>query len=362
MRIETYRVPGHFDGRECFVHARACHIGGGDYVMTLQKLDVSGSDLFSPLYASYSSDGGRSWSEPRPDDAFTVRTDADGTRRLGCDATPLLHRATGTVILCGHTVAYAPGQKVPISGGVRHTFYSTLDRANRRFTPARIVEVPDSYEFGCATGCSQFVEDTNGDLLIPVAIPRGGSYATGVMRCEFDGETLRYKGMSNELYIDVPRGLYEGSLCKFGGRWLLTLRNDAYGHFSVGDTPESFGEPRLWRWDDGEVLENYNTQQHWLELGGSLYLVYTRRAGNNDHVFRHRAPLFMSRVDPDTMRLVRESEIIVVPERGARLGNFGVTMVDKNHALITAAEWMQPKGCEKYGSDNTIFAVHVYSD
>ncbi len=58
MRIETYRVPGHFDGRECFVHARACHIGGGEYVMTLQKLDVSGSDLFSPLYASYSSDGG----------------------------------------------------------------------------------------------------------------------------------------------------------------------------------------------------------------------------------------------------------------------------------------------------------------
>ena len=35
--------------------------------------------------------------------------------------------------------------------------------------------------------------------------------------------------------------------------------------------------------------------------GGKLWLVYTRRAGNNDHVFRHRAPLFVAEFDTDKL-------------------------------------------------------------
>ena len=107
-------------------------------------------------------------------------------------------------------------------------------------------------------------------------------------------------------------------------------------------------------------MQNYNTQQHWMTVGDELYLVYTRRGADNDHVFRHRAPLFAARVE--NMRLVKESEFVVVPERGARLGNFGVTNFDDNTAVVMAAEWMQPAGCEKYGSDNSIFLSFVTKD
>ena len=110
----------------------------------------------------------------------------------------------------------------------------------------------------------------------------------------------------------------------------------------------------------GSILQNYNTQQHWMTVGDELYLVYTRRGANNDHVFRHRAPLFASRVE--NMKLVRNSEIALVPQRGARMGNFGVTRINENTSAVMVSEWMQPSGCEKYGSDNSIFLSFVTKD
>ncbi len=41
-------------------------------------------------------------------------------------------------------------------------------------------------------------------------------------------------------------------------------------------------------------------------LGG--FLVYTRRGADNDHVFRHRAPLFIAQVDPKRLDVIRASE------------------------------------------------------
>ncbi len=59
------------------------------------------------------------------------------------------------------------------------------------------------------------------------------------------------------------------------------------------------------------------------------------------------------------LRILRHTEKIAVRERGARLGNFGVTQLDDDHALISAAEWMQPKGCERFGADNTIHITKI---
>ena len=59
------------------------------------------------------------------------------------------------------------------------------------------------------------------------------------------------------------------------------------------------------------------------------------------------------------MRVKRETEFIVVKEKGARLGNFGVTQRSETKVSIMAAEWMQPIGCEKYGSDNSIYLVDI---
>lgn len=52
----------------------------------------------------------------------------------------------------------------------------------------------------------------------------------------------------------------------------------------------------------------------------------------------------------------------LVPERGARLGNFGVTQLGGNTALVTVTEWMQPAGGEKHGSTNALFVTRVSTD
>ena len=62
-----------------------------------------------------------------------------------------------------------------------------------------------------------------------------------------------------------------------------------------------------------------------------LFLVYTRRGANNDHVIRNRAPLFIAQVDPERLCVIRATEKAIVPDRGASLGNFGVANIsDKN--------------------------------
>ncbi len=47
------------------------------------------------------------------------------------------------------------------------------------------------------------------------------------------------------------------------------------------------------------------------------------------------------------------------PERGARLGNFGVCEVSDAETWVTVTEWMQPVGCEKHGSDNSVYVARI---
>ena len=146
------------------------------------------------------------------------------------------------------------------------------------------------------------------------------------------------------------------------------MRNDLRGYVAVSDDGLHYGPPQPWTFDDGEELGNYNTQQHWVVHSEGLFLVYTRRGAGNDHVFRHRAPLFIGRVDPDRLCVIRESERVVVPERGARLGNFGITAASPQESWVVVAEWMQTGPpdpfdctvCERYGSDNTIFIARLH--
>lgn len=113
---------------------------------------------------------------------------------------------------------------------------------------------------------------------------------------------------------------------------------------------------------DGEDLGNYNTQQHWVTHSDGLFLVYTRKGADNDHVFRHRAPLFIAQVDPEKLHVIRSTERILVAERGARLGNFGITDASAAETWVTVTEWMQPVGVEKHGSDNTIWVAKLKWD
>ena len=361
ITIQSFRG-GAYDGNFCYVHARACAVGRENLILTMQHLNVKKSDVFSPLVVCRSNDGGASWSAPEPDPAFEVISDGGSIRKVGCDATHLYHKKTDTPLVVGVMATYEADAYEPSHTLGNKSFYSVYDQKTGKYSPIRPIAIPEQVPFtSCAPGCAQFCEKEDGDILIPVHCNEEGrtQFTTFVLTCSFDGENLVCKRISNPLRYDVARGAYEPSVCCYRGKYYLTLRNDECGMYSVSEDGELFSEPEIWKWDTEKDLPNYNTQQHWLQCGGKLYLVYTRRAGNNDHVFRHRAPLFMAEVDVERMRILRQTEQIVVPERGARLGNFGVTQVNDNLAYVTVCEWMQPAGCEKYGSDNSVYVTKV---
>mgnify|MGYP001162488669 CR=1 FL=1 len=170
---------------------------------------------------------------------------------------------------------------------------------------------------------------------------------------------IHYLKHGSELTVPVKRGLYEPSIARFGDRFYLTMRNDDHGYISISDGGLEHSEPRKWTFDNGSDLGNYNTQQHWVSHSDALFLVYTRRGANNDHVTRHRAPLFIARIDPDSLQLIRSSEQILLPEFEARLGNFGVTDISERETWVTVTEWMQasPKEARTYervGEDSNL--------
>ena len=68
----------------------------------------------------------------------------------------------------------------------------------------------------------------------------------------------------------------------------------------------------------------------------------------------------------ETLTVKRDTERILMPERGARFGNFGVCEVSENETWVTDAEWMQKNGPDivikpnnKYGAENSLYAVRL---
>ena len=356
MKIEIKKIHEGWDGEKCLVHARGAR-GEGMTVVTAQYLNVRGDDLFDGLMLSVASGGGE-FSEFVAEPTLAP-INSDGLTIVGCDGTPLYHKPTGKILLLGHTTSYAEGDLRP-RGGARSTFYSVFDAESGHFGRMRLLDsLPDIPNAGNGSGQSVVLD--SGEVLVPVYyLFTEGKYASTVVKCSFDGETLKPICHGNILKNYDERGFCEPSVFFHRGTYYMTIRNDLYGYVATSEDGLNYTEPELWRWDDGEVLANYNTQQHFLTVGGELYLVYTRRGADNDHVFRHRAPLFISRVEGK--RLVRSSEMAIVPERGARLGNFGAESYSDGSAAVYAAEWMQPAGCEKYGSANAIYLSRLIPD
>ena len=109
--------------------------------------------------------------------------------------------------------------------------------------------MPDDPRFANAgAGCTQRFDLPGGDILLPIYFkrPEDKVSSTTVVRCRFDGETLRYLEHGDELSIEVPRGLGEPSLTKFGERFFLTIRNDQKGYVASGPDGLHFDKPQPW--------------------------------------------------------------------------------------------------------------------
>jgi hypothetical protein len=354
-----------FDGKQCWVHPRAGRLNGSkDIVMTMSTLDLEGSDVFKGMFQIKSTDGGKTWTKPQKSEPLAPRMETiDGVERpvAASDFWPRWHKKSGVLLGTGHTVVYTPDWKVT-HPRPRHTAYSVYDPKQKEWLPWMKMEMPESETFANAgAGCVQRLDLADGSILLPIYYsPPGKNSRVAVCHCSFDGRTLRYQNRGNSLSVDdESRGLHEPSLTAFEGKYFLTIRNDLQGYVTRSDDGLHFEPIRPWTFDDGSPLGNYNTQQHWVRHSDGLYLVYTRRGADNDHVFRHRAPLFMAKIDTEKLAVIRDTEVVLVPERGARLGNFGVTEISPKETWVTVSEWMQPEGVDKYGSDGSVYVASI---
>ena len=210
-------------------------------------------------------------------------------------------------------------------------------------------------------GCHQRVDLPDGDILLPIRYQKNGrkrNYTTIVARCRFDGRTLTYVEHGSEHSIPTKRGLYEPSVTQFGDKFFLTMRADNGAFVAKSSDGINYSKHKPWTFDDGRPLGSYNTQQHWCQIGRHLFLVYTRRGADNDHIMRHRAPLFIAQVDPNRLHVIRSTEQILVPENHATLGNSGVCQVSANEAWITVAEGRVSYGKRK-GEHNKVIIAKV---
>ncbi len=384
--ITSHRIddPAFLDTGFVWTQARAAFVPGDESfaVMTLSPKYSKGSDVYFDLYEAYSSDHGKTWTNPEIIPELKIHEIGGDYRRSMSDMTPQWHRRSGKVLNIGKSFFYTDNSTPDRSK--REVAYAILDPKTKKWSNYLKLDLPeydhDSLLMSApVAGCVQWLELENGDVLIPITYRKltptqaavttreaydvdnnmksndlGGSVT--VLRCSFDGEKMTYLEHGTELQKKAGRGLGEPSLAYFRGEYFLTIRQDKTAYVCKSKDGLNFGELLEWRFDDDSLLGSYNTQQHWVTHKDALFLVYTRRGANNDHVFRHRAPLFMAQVNPETLRVIRDTERIIVPEEGIALGNFGVTEVDNKETWVLTTEYHRG---EKDYMDNEVYVARI---
>ncbi len=363
IMIERRRLFSGFDGKLCKVDPKLITDGRNGMLIWTMLL-LSGSDVFYDSCAAVSADGCKTFSEPiklNLPDSFE-----DGIRYHNTITNIYYSHHYDKWIFFGTQHQYSNDKLPRMRDGISLTssFYGFIDPEHGDISQLHGLHFP--FETICVVPHGQIMEDGNGSLLLSFYYKTEecpyGSILTA--RCVLSEEALQITEIGapisgKEYFAPDMRGLGEPSVAKLSSKYYLTIRNDRRGYWAKSEDGLHFSEPKPWCFDDGSEIGSYNTMQRWVRFQDALYLIYTRRDRLNGHVFRHRAPLYMTRFDPDRGCLIRDEEIILVPELGARLGNFSVTDLSPTEAVLTVAEWMQPEGCEKYGSDNSVWLVRI---
>jgi hypothetical protein len=338
-------------------------------VVTVQEIEQGGAHGYRDLFITETTDGAKSWSEPKHIDSLKRKFYDDGIERVFGDVCPQWHAATGKLLLTGKCFGFLANpvkDKAKDDRSKERVAYAVYSPDTRQWSGMKIMAMPVKDHEGAVilepnAGCHQRVDLANGDILLPVRYRKDASkrvYTTIVARCTFDGETLTYREHGSEFTITPPRGLFEPSVCFFGGRYFLTMRAEDSGYVARGKDGIHYEPFVEWKFDDGTVLGSANSQQHWITHGNKLFLIYSRRGANNDHVFRNRAPIFIAEVDPETLRVRRSSEQIVLPEAGLDLtAGFAPVDVTGNETWIVTAEGGFPK--DRQNENNRVLLAKI---
>ncbi|WP_395751554.1 exo-alpha-sialidase [Prosthecobacter sp.] len=331
--------PSWFHPRPCLMPSK----DGPVVLMTMQE--IRGSDFFMPVHWMESRDLGKTWSEPQPIPALGRDPTTDGRGEEGvCDVVPQYHAKSGTVLALGHNVFYR-GPRFEREQPPRCPVYAVYK--NGQWSGRKRLAWDDPrgatiYTNNC--GQREVLEDGSIAFVMSFGAQQTGRSAAGV-RCSFDGETLAIQKVGREMKHAKGRGLLEPSLVRYRGKSYVTLRaEDNRGYVAASDDGLDFEEKQPWCWEDGTPLEMSTTQQHWLPHSEALHLVYTRKDASNLNVIRWRSPLFMAQVDLKTLRLIRETERVVLPLEGdgikapdevPLMGNFQTTNISPEESWVT---------------------------
>lgn len=352
----------------CWFHPRVAAVPdsravqGRILICTLQK-HLRVSDHYSGLYFMRSDDLGQTWSAPVLPPELDWKSVA-GENMAVCDVTPGWHAPSRRLLVIGTRLRYSSaGEQLLDQPRSHQCAYATWDPATGLWTEWKTLALPDevSRNFLAAPGCVQWLVRPDGTILLPMYSrgPSGEDYTSKVLHCRFDGVELSLIREGDELTVSGGRGLVEPSLACFRGIWYLTLRNDDRGYVTTSRDGLHFEPLNSWKFDDGSDLGTYNTQQHWLVHDQGLFLAYTRRGADNDHIPRNRAPLFLAQIDPKSLCVIRSTEQVLIPERGVMLGNFGVCAITPEESWVTDAEYLMSATPHPRGADGSVFAARV---
>ena len=356
------------DGVLCKVNPKMAVDGKGVAFLHYSMLKISGCDVFKENYIAKSIDGGKTFAEPIK--LSEIERMVDGVKEIFFVSTILYNKDYDKWIAIGALMYYENE-----IDHVRHKGVGISKPVTVLFDPEKQVwcSEPEPIElpFECISALphSQPIEYENNQYHL-------GYYANTEEKLfcsaltaiyEFDGKRFILLKSGQLLEGLNSRGFMEPSLAKLNDKYYITLRTDEDAMLATSDDGLVFNKPKLWTWDDGSLIGSQNTMQRWIRYKDALYLAYTRKTPHNNHIFRNRAPMFMARFDEEKECLIRDSEVIIVPEMGARLGNFNVTDVSENEFWLVTAEWMQTvppnnynwKNCVKYGADNRIWRAKI---
>jgi hypothetical protein len=329
----------------------------GRPVALLNLQEIGGSDYFGQVHWSTSSDLGHTWSNPAPIAALS-RDPVPGHEGLSagvCDVVPQYHPQTETVLAMGHVVFYRGSKFARGDQLSRYPVYA-VRRKDGTWSERRILEWDDPRtDTIYSNNCGQRVVMPNGDIMMSFTFgPKVENRMVAGVRCTFDGEFLHIAEVGPPLFNNVGRGLLEPSLTRFNEKFYLTMRaEDGHGYVAVSDDGIHYRDKTAWSWDDGQPIGMSTTQQHWLTHSDGLFLVYTREDASNAKVIRWRSPLWIARVDPERVCLIRETEQVVLPLVGdgvnaaddvAIMGNFNVTNASPEESWVTVGEWIPRRG------------------
>lgn len=363
VRLQT--ILEHDDGVYLWFHPRAVPIetDQGSVMLTLQK-HLRRSDHYSDLHFMLSDNLGDTWTRPRIPPELRARHEASGVTVTVADVTPGWHVPSQRVLVVGAQVRYdSQGNQLEDVPRAHQTAYAIYDPSIGTWTPWKVLDMPKGDMFNYAySACAQWLVQADGDVLLPYYFGKSaaGPHEVSVVECSFDGERLTYLRHGTVFKEPSRRGLCEPSLVRCDGKYYLTMRHDLGGYVAVSNNGLDYMAKKPWRFDDGNDLGSYNTQQHWLTHENGLFLVYTRRGADNGHVIRHRAPLFIGQVDPLNLRVVRKTERVLIPERGAALGNFGANRIDQKSSWVTVSEGVWSADARKRGAKGATFIAKIY--